>query len=199
MTTSVSAPDSARGELDVQPTPLRAGKLPVGNGPVVWIGIVLAVTVTALGVLGIVEALIGAGTIGGQSWIAEVATRGEGLRPARWLVPVGAATILLGLLLVIAALRRRPRRAVALTSATGVFLRPADLARLSEASARRIDSVIDAHATATRRTVSVNVTTTTTQTAELEARVGQAVPQRLRYVAKPPRVRTRVGPERMPR
>lgn len=199
MTTSLSTPNAASNAVDHEPAPLRAGKLPVGNGPVGWIGVVLAVVVTALGVLGIIEALIGAGVIGGRSWIAEAASSSGGLRPARWLVPAGAALILLGLWLLVAALRRRPRRVVALTSATGVYLRTADLARLAEASARRTDGVIDAHAGASRRTISVSVTTTTSQTTDLGTRVEQAVAHRLQAVAKPPRIRTRVRPEGTPR
>lgn len=195
MTTSSSTPSTAHNEVDQQPAPLRAGKLPVGNGPVGWIGVVLAVLVTALGVLGVIEALIGAGAIGGRSWIAAAASSSDGQRPTRWLVALGAALILLGLWLLVASLRRRPRRVVALTSATGVYLRPKDLARLAEASASRTDGVMDAHATATKRTVSVRVTTTSHQVTELEARVGQAVAQRLEPVAKPPRVQTRVRHE----
>jgi len=95
-------------------------------------------------------------------------------------------------------LRPRPRTAVALTAATGVFIKPRDVARLAVAVADEVDGVRDAKASANRRTVSVRIADTvdpgdtagTGDMADTSVRdaVESAVTQRLSALDRPMRV-----------
>lgn len=180
---------------DAKPAPLSAAKTPVGVGAAARVGVVVAVLVLALGALGIVEALLGAGVISGASWVGQGATRVNGLTAAAWCVPVGVGLVLLGLWLLVAAVRPRPRRVVAVTATTGVYLRPADVARLAGAVASRVDGVSDAKATATRRKVTIEAETIIADTSTVGSAIETAVSDRLRPLASPPRVQAKVRAE----
>lgn len=175
--------------------PLAAAKQPAGMGPAAWVGIVVAVVVLAIGVFGVVEFLIGAGVIGGGSWVKSAATSINGTRPARWLIPAGIVLVALGLWLLVAALRPRPRRMVALQSDTGVFMRPADTARVARSAASRVDGVADAHASANRRSVTIRAEAINTDTGAVKAAIEQAVNDRLRVLVSPPKIRVTVRTE----
>jgi len=177
---------------EAKPAPLSAAKMPVGMGAAARVGVVVAVLVLALGALGIVEALLGAGVIGGSSWVGQGARRVNGLTAAAWCVPVGIGLVLLGLWLLVAAVRPRPRRVVAVTATTGVYLRPADVARLAGAVASRVDGVSAAKATATRRKVTIEAETIIADTSVVRAAIETAVSDRLQALASPPRVQATV-------
>jgi len=83
----------------------------------------------------------------------------NGLLPAAWMVPVGAVLVLLGLWLLLTALRPRPRSAISVTSVTGVFLRQQDVSRLAQTAAEQVEGVLAARTRTTRRTLHVHVRT----------------------------------------
>lgn len=179
------SPDTAN-----RPDPARAAKAPVGPGVISVVGLVLAALVVALGVVGIHDALVAAGVVSGSDWIGAAVDAIDGATPPTWLVPLGAVLILLGLWLLITALRPRPRKAMALAADTGVFLRPRDAARLARDAAEDVDGVISAKADATVRKISVGVHATTSD--GVEQQVADAVTDRLSALAKTPRIKVTV-------
>lgn len=102
---------------------------------------------------------------------------------------------LLGLWLLVAALRPRPRRMVAVQADTGVFMRPADTARLARSVASRVDGVSEAHASANRRSVTIRAEAINTDTTAVKAAIEQAVNDRLSVLVSPPKIRTIVRTE----
>lgn len=170
-----------------QPRPLGAAKAPVGSGRVSTIGVVLALLVTGLGVVGVQTALVSAGLLHGNSWLESGVQTVDGLTPSPWLLPLGVALVLLGLWLLLGAVLPRRRTAVALQADTGVFLRSRDLARLAVAAADEVDGVSDAHASASRSAVTVRVTTT--GGGSVGGAVEHAVTERLQPLQRAVRVR----------
>jgi len=140
--------------------PMAAAKPPVGVGPVPVVGAVLALVLVAVGVAGIRDALVAIGAVEGEPWIDSVVDTVDGWQPQFWLVPAGIALVLLGLWLLLAALRPRPRTGVAVRAETGVFLRTGDVERLAARAASDVDGVLSARSSATRRTVEVRVAVT---------------------------------------
>lgn len=171
------------------PPPIPAAKTPVGPGVVTVVGLVFAVLVIAVGVVGVHDALVGAGAAAGTPWIDTVVKALNGLRPAFWLVPVGAALVLLGLWLLLTALRPRPRTAIALKARTGVFLRPSDVATLARSAAQNVDGVTSAKVTASPRKIAVAARTTT---GGLQQNIAQAVTTQLRTLVSEPTVRVTI-------
>ena len=186
VTTRDEAPKAAVSGGEAAAAPLAPGKTPVGPGVITAVGLLLALAVIGLGVLGIQTALVSAGALTGTSWLTWLIQGFDGLTAGAWGLPAGVAGILLGLRVLVAALRRRPRTAVALRASTGVFLRPHDVARLAERAADEVDGVSTASASATRSRVRVRVTTT--GDAGVEDAVRAAVSERLAALESTPRI-----------
>jgi hypothetical protein len=144
-----------------EPAPaMVSAKAPAGPGKITLVGVVLALVTIALGLVGIRDALVSADVLDGGSWIEGGIDRVDGLEAQWWMVPVGALLVIAGLWLLWTAVRRRPRRAAAVRSGTGVFLRPRDLRLLARRAAEDVDGVIDADAKASRKSVRVAATVT---------------------------------------
>lgn len=174
------------------PTPPPASKTPVGSGVLTVVGLILAALVIALGVVGVHDALVAAGAGAGRPWIDAVAAPIDGLKPAFWLVPVGIALFLTGLWLLLTALRPRASTAIALQAATGVFLRPRDVATLARNAAQEVDGVISAKVTASPRKITVAAKATT---GGVQEDISQAVTTRLGALATAPTIRVNVKTE----
>ncbi len=180
MTTTQAEP---QGEA---PATLGAAKAPVRPGVLSLLGLLLAVVVTALGVVAVRDALTWGGVLSGDPWLrqAGLAVNGRGASP--WLVPVAIVVILIGLWLLVVALRRRPRPATRLRAQTGVYLQTRDVARLSRSAAESVGGVLSADTRASRRAVGVTVTTTGDESTS--AAVQEAVTRRLSALDSPPKV-----------
>ncbi len=194
-TTGTSPPSRHASEQDSDTRrpatvePLAAAKTPVGSGLISGLGLVWALLVMGLGVLGVQAALVYAGVLTGFSWLTWVFEHLDGLTPAAWMLPLGIVLALLGLWLLYTAVRPRPRTAVALNATTGVFLTPRDVSRLAVAAADEVDGVQDAKASATRTKVTLRITGTGDP--QLGERVKSAVGQQLAGLAKPLKVNVR--------
>jgi hypothetical protein len=127
-------------------------------GPVGWWAIALAVLLVALGVVVVRDALVIGGRIEGEPWIPPVVDQLDGVRPSVGLAVVGAVVALLGLWLVVVALRRRVRTRLDVASSPGTTIGIGDAARLAASAAQDVDRVLSARASATRRSVTVTVT-----------------------------------------
>nr|WP_281372779.1 DUF6286 domain-containing protein [Kineococcus aurantiacus] len=139
---------------------MRAAGQKSGSGPIGVVGPVLALLLTAAGVVLLREALVAAGAVTGSPWLPTVAENLRGFAPAAWLIPVGVVVALIGLWLMVTALRPRSRKTLPLVSRTGVFLHTRDVARLASAAARDVSGVLEASSAATRRKVDVTVRAT---------------------------------------
>ena len=194
-TVPYAAPNTAGDAREDQQgtTALPAAKTPVGPGAVTVVGLMLAVLVVALGVAGVHDALVAAGTAAGTPWIDAVVRPFNDLRPAVWLVPAGFTLVLSGLWLLSTALRPRRRTAIALNARTGVFLRPRDVAKLARNAAQGTDGVTSAKVTVGRRKIAVAARATTTE--GMEQKITEAVTARLQALAKAPTVRVTVKTE----
>ena len=140
--------------------PMPAAKPPVGVGPVPFVGAVLALVLVAVGLAGIRDALVAIGAVEGEPWIDSVVDTVDGWQPQFWLVPAGIALVLLGVWLILVALRPRSRTGVAVRAATGVFLRTGDVERLAARAASDVDGVLSARSSASHRKVEVRVAVT---------------------------------------
>lgn len=174
--------------------PFPAAPPPVGTGPVPLLGLLLAVVVTALGVLALRDGLVGTGTISGQDWLGTQLASVAELAPAPWMLPVGVLAAAIGVALLLVALRPRRAAATGLSAAPGVYLGARDLARIAVAAAEDVDGVISAQAAGTPR--SLAVTLRTTGAADAVAQVRTAVTAKLSGLDPAPRVRVRARSER---
>lgn len=174
---------------------LPPGKPPVGTGSAPLVGLLLAVALVGLGVVGVQTLLAALDAVAGPGWVERVVDTADGTAgDSSAVLVVGAAAVVLGLLLLPVALRRRPRRGLALRAGTGVDLRPRDVARVLASTLEDADAVTDLAVRATRRRVRVDATTVATRertaavTADLEERAAPA----LQALAHPPRLTVRV-------
>jgi hypothetical protein len=179
---------------------MPAARQHTGAGRVGAVGPFLALALIAAGVVLLHDAVWRADGKPGRSWLLAFAHGLDGFTPQWWLIPAGLAAALIGVWLIIAALRPRSRKTLAVTSATGVFLRTRDIARLASAAADDVDGVLTAHCVAGRRTVTATVSLTADSTdGLLVQQVQEAIARRLAALAAPPTVKIRVRTPAKPR
>lgn len=194
-TTAAPIPDGGpRRALGRPATPsveLSAGRTPTATPAAAPWAILFALVVLALGVVGIRDALVAAGVLGGRLWTTSTAEAVDGLTRQVWMVPAGAALALLGLWLLLTALKPRKRTETTVAGTPGAWMRPGDVARLARAAADDVDGVVSVSATATRRKVTLTARTTTRDTGPLRAAISQAVSDTLDALQPSPRVKVR--------
>lgn len=174
-------------------TAMRAARQKTGAGRIGAVGPLFAAALTAAGVVLLHDAIAEADSRPGRTWTAAILDGANGLTAQWWMMPAGALAALAGLWLVVTALRPRSRKTLAVNSATGVFLRTRDVARLASAAAEDVDGVRSARSVAGRRAVVVTVASSTQEIAE---QVRQAVHERLALLSEPMRVTVRVRAHR---
>lgn len=166
---------------------LQPAKARVGNGLVTVVGLVLSLVVVACGIVGVHDALVATGVVGGTGLVAGAIESSDGVSPALWVLLAGVLAVILGLVLLLVALRPRPRKVVAVRARTGVFMAPRDVAQLATGAAEAVTGVISASSSATLRKVAVRVVST--GDAATETAVREAVEARLAMLEPPPTVR----------
>lgn len=189
MSTPTSPDPDTRQSRSGNPRPMTAAKTPVASGAIATLGLLLALLLTVAGVVAVRDALVYAGVVQGTPVLSHAARAVNGVTPAAWLVPVAVVLALLGLWLLVTALRPRPRKAVALSAQTGVFLRPGDVSRLAETAAEQVDGVLDVSVSAKTRTATATVRTTGDD--GIVEHVREAVTQRLAPLENPPALKIR--------
>lgn len=168
-------------------------KPPKGQAGSTVIGILIALLLVLAGVVGIHDWLTGLGWSGGRPWVPTALDAVEGTRAAPWMLVVAAVVALLGLWLVLLALKPRrrthlpaPDREIDLWSTTGA------LAAVARHAADRQSGVMSATARVRRRRVDVDITTREGNDDGLNSRVQEAVEQSLEGLMTPRvRVHTR--------
>lgn len=156
--TTPSPEPGARAE-ERAPAP-KAAKTPLGPGAVAFVGGLLALALIALGGIGLQTASSATGLTSADPWLTRIIQSADGLAPRGWILPVAVLAALVGLWLLLTALRPRPKIAVPLKARTGVFVRPRDLSRLAESAADDVDGVSSVRARATRSKVTLQLDTT---------------------------------------
>ncbi|WP_187776135.1 Asp23/Gls24 family envelope stress response protein [Antrihabitans cavernicola] len=143
-------------EEDAAPE-LPGGLVPRATPAAASVGVLASLLLIAGGVVAIREVLIGAGAIGGARWSPPVVDWIDGLQAQSWMVPAGVGAALLGVILVLLAIkpRRRTHRALLLE---GVFLRRNDLGDLLETAVGRVEGAVAGRATSSKRSAKITVT-----------------------------------------
>jgi hypothetical protein len=172
-----------------------AARKPVAAPAAATVGMINAVCVTAVGAVGIRDALVSTGAIGGTSWLEWLFGKAQVLKPVDWMIPAGIAALLVGLWILIAALKPRKATHLAVGDA-GVWIRNRDAARLAVNTATTIDSVISAGAKAKGRKLRV-VATATGDASRVHDDLTAAIGRRLQAITPVPRVRTRITVEEL--
>jgi hypothetical protein len=121
-----------------------------------WVGPAAAVLLLALGVVAGQDALARWGvTSVGTSWLGSTLDGLDGLRAAAWTVPVGIALVVVGLLLLVTALKPRRRTHVQVEAAADLWLAPSALSALARDAAEGVPGVSRVSVAATRTAVRV--------------------------------------------
>lgn len=178
-------------------TPRREGGRVAGPEPRAVAGsrvaaAVLALSLVGLGLVAGREALAAWGAVGGGSWLPKVEDAVRAVGPQWWVLPVAAALVVLGAVLLLAALRPRRRRHLALGEGDEAWVHVDDLARLVRTSVAGLPGVLEARARGGRRVLRVDVVTTASVTAPVRAQVTDHVEQLLHGVRPRPSARVRV-------
>ncbi|WBQ03882.1 DUF6286 domain-containing protein [Kribbella sp. CA-293567] len=170
-------------------------KKPVAAPAAATVGITAALALTALGAVAIRDTLVATGLSTGTPWIEWLLGKAEVLKPVDWMIPAGIAAVLIGLWILIAALK--PRRTTHLAVGDhGVWIRGRDAARLAGDTAATIDSVITASSKAKGRKLRITATSTAGGDANrIHDDLTTAITQRLHTVTPAPRLRARVTVE----
>ncbi len=190
MTHSLTITDTASSSAPAGSRPaMKAARQRTGSGRIGLLGPIMALVLTGIGVVLLHDAIAAADTRPGRTWSAAMIDGLDRTTAEWWMIPAGVGIALLGLWMIVTALRPRSRKTLAVTSQTGVFLRTRDIARLASAAADDVDGVLSAGSVATRGTVTTTVESDRDGVADL---VRDAVEQRLSALASPPKVKVRV-------
>lgn len=176
---------------------LAEAKKPLAIAAATWPGVVLALLALGGAVLAVQNAITHAGWVEAPSWIGTAASTIDGMSAEWWMIAPGAVAVLVGLWLLVLAVKPRRRTSVRGTGKAPLFVRPVDLARWSSETARGIPLVIDAMSVATRKRVTVRVSTAETARDSLREQVADAVQDRLAPLGTPVNVAVKVRTERV--
>lgn len=174
-------------------TQVREGAQPLAPAGASYVAAASAMVLIGLGGLGVREALVAAGWIGGASWIVDTVRAADGSAPMPWTPFAGIAAGIVGIVLVAVALKPRRRRAVRARAQTAVFVDVTDIARIASASAEGVPGVVSARTTASRRTLTVCCEVSGAAEAELKSAVSRAVTTELAALEHAPRIRVRMA------
>jgi Family of unknown function (DUF6286) len=190
-------PAAAPAPIPVGPVkPAKAVRRPLGTLPALVPGILLAVVAIGIGVVGIHDALVywtRSGSwdlisVHGATWTGATIHWVENLTPQLWMTFAGAALALVGIWLVVLALKPRRVRGVTVTSSTYMWVEHSGVGRLAVAAAAQVPGVRSASGSAGRRTVNVTVEAGSGDSQQLATSVRDAIAARLAPLAKAPKI-----------
>lgn len=167
---------------------LIPAKRPVAAPAAGLVGVVLALLLIAAGVVLGRDVLIGTGAIDGAQWLPSAISWLDGLTAQQWMLPAGIGSAVVGLLLVIAAVKPR-RRTHRPTSIDGVWMRKNDIVYLAKRTAADRPGVENAAATGSARKVKIRATTPAGADAgQVRADIAGAVNSALATLADSPKI-----------
>lgn len=188
---ATTAVDAAPGAAGTGGPVMKAARPQTGAGRIGLAGPLMAIVLIGIGVVLLHDTLARTDARPGRTWTAAIVNGLDRVTAEWWMIPAGVGIALLGVWLIAAALRPRSRKTLAVTSQTGVFLRPRDIARLASAAADDVDGVLAASTVAGRRKVAVTVQSDRDGVADV---VRDTVAQRLSPLATLPKITVRVRP-----
>jgi Family of unknown function (DUF6286) len=153
--------------------------------------VVMALILIAAGVIVGRDALIGVGVVAGSPWITACLEFLDGLNAQSWMLPAGIATAVVGLVLLVAAVkpRRRTHRA---TKAPGAWIAPRDIRRISRGALLSLTGVAEATAGGSANTLTLTITPVAGYDAsQLDSAVRATLTETLEPLVTPPRIKTR--------
>ncbi|MDG4663103.1 DUF6286 domain-containing protein [Mycobacterium sp. 236(2023)] len=173
----------------VRTSRVRTAPRPAATAGASYVGAALAVVVTGLGALGIREALIATGWVSGGTWVADAVAAVDGAAPPTWLPVAAIGAALLGVALIVVAVKPRRKHAVPAQSGTAVYVDLSGVARVASAAAEAVPGVVSARTTASKRTLTVRCEVTGKSDAELKDAIARAATEELAGLARSPRVK----------
>lgn len=198
---------TATGEIDPTPSAVdtagptappavpATARSPLATAGAAYLGAVLSLALIAVGGVGIRDGVRAAGWITGSSWTGAAAERVDGLRFAGWMSFAGVAAVIVGVVIVVVAIKPRRKTSLEVSGRSSIVIARSDLARAAATAARDVPGVVDARATASRRKLNMNVKTTAGKGdhAAVKTAVSNAVGNALDMLAATPKivVRTR--------
>ncbi|WP_061007355.1 DUF6286 domain-containing protein [Mycolicibacterium mucogenicum] len=170
------------------------GRSPVAAATARYVAVALALVVMLGGAVSLREAGIELGWVDGAPWIGAAITALNGLRSQWWMVPAGAVALILGLWLVVVAVRPRRKTVVAVDAAGSVWMRPRDVARLASHAASCVPGVEVLNSAATRRKVTMYVGITGMESdAAAKGSIAAAVGSATEILVPTPKIVVRIG------
>lgn len=126
-------------------------KSPAAAPATVATGLLMAIILLAVAVVFIHDALVSAGAVSGTAWLAWFAEKANVISASSpWMLWAGPLAVVIGLVLVIAALKPRKSTHWAVGD-QGVFIGRGDTARLAANAAHSTPAVVDAQASVSGR------------------------------------------------
>jgi hypothetical protein len=174
-----------------EPTP-PDGREPAATPAAAAVAVLLAVALLAVGLLAGREFLVVRGVFHGRPWLRDALAWLGRITWHGWLWPVSIAAVVLGLVLLAAAVKPRGRRHLPTRGEPVLWLRPTDIARASTAAALRVPGVQRAHTTSGRRRVDVHAFAHD-DAQPLGPTIRDEVATALAELRTPPRVRVHVA------
>ncbi len=187
---STTSTEASSATPAITPVPAKA---PAAAPATIGTGVVLALLLLALAAVLVRDTLVSAGLVTGPSWLAWFADKATVISASSpWMVWAGPLAVIIGLLLLVAALK--PRRSTHwAVGDQGVHIGRRDAARLAAHAAGQAPGVVDADASVSgRHSVQVSTATISTDTAAVTRDVDEAVRRRLEPLRPAPSVRSRV-------
>lgn len=183
---SVAAVDGSAPALVAGPEPKAA---PAASA----VGVLGSLAVIGGGVIAIREVLVGSGAVTGSRWLPSAVDWIDGLEPQAWMVPAGIGAAVLGLVLMLLAVK--PRRSTHRSLlADGVYLRRKDLAALLETTVGRVDGVGTGRVVTSKRRATVSVTALPgADTAAVRRGATDAVAREVAILSEVPKVKVKVA------
>lgn len=172
-------------------TQVREGAQPLAPAGASYFGAATSVLLIVLGALGVREALVGVGWVGGAPWIADTVGAVNGAAPMPWTPFAGIAAGVVGIVLVVIAVKPRRRRAIRAHAETAVYVDVTDVARIASAAAEAVPGVISARSTASRRTLTIRCEVSGATDDDLKNAVNRAAADELEALERTPRIRVR--------
>ena len=172
-------------------TSLRSSKLPLSTGVLPFLGFLWALATLVLGVVAVREALVYAGVVDERPWSLQALEALDGQSADNTVLAVAIGCVLIGLLLLFLALRRRTSKHLDVRATTGVYVSTAGVQRLTQSTAADVDGVDSTSVSVSRRRAKVEVAALG-DPATTQAAVHEAVTRRLSALTEPPSVRVDV-------
>lgn len=137
------------------------GQEPKASPAARWVSVILGLGLIALAAVAGRELWLHYAKEEQQSWVVPLLDNLAQGTFQEWMIPASIVAVLVGLFLVLIALKPRRRDYLPLESTVSLWARPVDLARNTTATAKRVPGITSASTQVRRGTVRLHATATT--------------------------------------